>query len=306
MILVRLKGGLGNQMFQYALGKVLANKNNTELKIDTSLLGGDANNSELVIRHFDLDIFKITGVLCSEEEKEFYNPSSISLLQRLINRIKKPFVEPNVVIQESIPYEGSVLNIPRFDPKVLGLKDNKCIVGSWQSEQYFKGFESIIKEEFTFKYELKQECLELAQQIRSTNSVCINVRRADYVSHPVYSKLLGTIDPDYYYTALDNLAQKEEDLNLFVFSDDIKWCEANLKFKYPTTFVNHDYAGEKFRDYLQLMSRCKHFIIPNSTFAWWAAWLCEFKGKKIYAPKLWFKDITIDSSDIVPEKWLRV
>ena len=111
---------------------------------------------------------------------------------------------------------------------------------------------------------------------------------------------------NYYLNSLNYLKSiTNSNFKIFVFSDDIKWCENNLKFEFETEFVNHTYKGYKFSSYLYLMQTCKYFIIPNSSFAWWAAYLSNYTDKIVIAPKNWFNN-DIDTSDLIPNSWVRI
>jgi hypothetical protein len=94
--------------------------------------------------------------------------------------------------------------------------------------------------------------------------------------------------------------------HIFVTSDDLEWCRANLRFNYPVTILGRETKGYKYGEELALMARCKHFLIPNSTFAWWAAWMNPSKDKIVVCPKPWFRDQTIDSADLIPSQWIRI
>ena len=152
---------------------------------------------------------------------------------------------------------------------------------------------------------------KLAERIRSAESVCVNVRRGDYVSSPSSIEFLGFVGTEYYSESIKIIYARVTNPTVFVFSDEIEWCIDNLRFDCPTTFVGHEYAGEKFRDYLYLMSLCKHFIIPNSTFGWWGAWLSNSKGivvapKKWFNATKWFNGTDLDTSDLIPAGWIRL
>jgi hypothetical protein len=191
-----------------------------------------------------------------------------------------------------------------FDPTVLDSPDNVYLDGFWQSEKYFVGIEEIIRKEFAMEG-TNPNVQELARRIRATESVCVNVRRRDYVSIPSTAAFLGFVGTAYYAEGMKLIQARVRCPSLFVFSDEIEWCIANLRFENSTTYVGHEYAGEKFQNYLYLMSLCKHFIIPNSTFAWWGAWLSNTRGT-IVAPKGWFCAPEMDASDIVPNGWFRL
>jgi hypothetical protein len=145
----------------------------------------------------------------------------------------------------------------------------------------------------------------IAALMDETDSICLNVRRADYVSLQASIDMHGFVGKEYYDRGIALIAPKVKVPHIFVTSDDVEWCQANLRFDYPTTFLGHEHKGYKFGNYLMLMSCCKHFLIPNSTFGWWAAWLNPSLDKIVVCPRNWFRDPNIDSSDMIPEGWIR-
>lgn len=268
MIITKLRGGLGNQMFQYAIGKKLASEAGVELRLDMSWFSSPgAVNPK---REYDLSIFNID-----------VKPST-SLDKYLVKIFGRSIVE------------GS------SDPSA-GIK-NAYLDGFWQSERYFKEISGEIRKDFTFKSELSATAKTLAEDIRQSASVCLNVRRGDFISD---GKFVGV---DYYKKAVAEISRSVPGERFFVFSDDIPWCKSNLGFIEHAVFVDHSYAGERFSDYLHLMSLCRHFIIPNSTFAWWAAWLGQAQDKKVIAPKIWYPDHETDAGTlgIVAKDWLLI
>jgi hypothetical protein len=297
MIIVKLVGGLGNQMFQYALGRHLAHLNNTELKLDTSYLLDRRPRPNVVFRDFDLPIFNIKAEVASDKEVAAFTGSYTSKLRAYWHhRVTSKVFPPKVVRETS----------PSYDPNILETEDNSYLVGYWQSEKYFKAIEDTIRADFTFKQPVLRESEPLAQAIRQSNSVCLNVRRTDFVTVPSSSETLGFVGSDYYKRAMANMEENMTDLHYFVFSDDLEWCKNNLKTRRPLTFVEHDHAGNKFCNYLQLMTFCKHFIIPNSTFAWWGAWLSKGEGKTVILPVKWFASISVQHSSIHIDNWITV
>ena len=291
-------GGLGNQMFQYALGTHLAKKNNTELKIDITLLADKSQPHEVVThRNLEIDIFNIPLNFASGKEIAYFNGKKYTHLPgKISNKVVWQFRKKNLIIE----------NGRNFHPEILALPDNKCLVGGWQSEKYFKDIETDIRKLYTLNKPLRGKPLEISNQIQNTNSVCIHVRRGDYVTSPLYSKALGTPETNYYHDALEALKSVKNIDSLFVFSDDIGWCKNNLLFHIPTHYMEYETTEKKYALDMQLMSLCKHFIIPNSTFGWWAAWLSNFPGKMVIAPKNWYKDKSLDGSDIVPANWMKL
>ena len=204
----------------------------------------------------------------------------------------------------------SIINekVFHFDPSAIVMKKNCYASGYWQSEKYFQEIEAIIRQEFTFKTALNEFESELNSEIRNTNSVCINFRRTDFVHVKNSADTHGATELSYYENAIQLITSKVENVHFYIFSDDIEWCKLNVKTNFPTTFVGHEYKGEKFSSYFQLMINCKHFIIPNSTCAWWAAWLSANEKKIIIAPQKWFIDQNLQeqTSDIIPNNWLRL
>jgi len=296
MIIVKLIGGLGNQMFQYALGRHLAYKYQTELKLDIHYLLDRRPREHMIFRDYDLPIFNIHENIATKEEIAAFTGRYMSRRKKLIFRLKKLVNEPKIKNEIT----------PHFDSKILDAGPSSYLVGFWQSEKYFIDIEGLIRSDFTFKSNLNPKCKELAQQIESVNAVCLNIRRADYVTNPLSSKFLGFIGIDYIHRAVEIISEKVERPVFFVFSDDISWCKENIHLSYPSTIVSHEYAGDKFGYYLQLMILCKHFIIPNSTFAWWAAWLNSNPNKIVIAPKNWVRESSRYNKDIVPESWIQI
>jgi len=297
MIIMRLKGGLGNQMFQYALGRCLAEKRGTKLKLDTTFLVNRLPRKNFVFRDYDLDIFQV--------QADF---TRFSRFAGVFNNIAFPLYYFYLKIRQffNIHYVVREKKDYIFDESVLDSPGNVYLDGYWQSEKYFKDIEGVIRKDFTFKNGLGKNGMIMAEKIKNSNAVCVNVRRADYVSNPLNRDFFGTIGYDYYKKAEEVIASKTKHLYFFVFSDDINWCKDNLKFNHPVVFVGREYAGKKWQQYLQLMIMCKHFIIPNSTFAWWAAWLSENKNKIIIAPKNWVSGPSINTDDLIPPSWIRI
>jgi hypothetical protein len=271
-------GGLGNQMFQYAVARNLSLKHNVELKIDLSFLNNRNMGSNFVYRDYDLNLFNI--------KPDF----EIDFSKRIVHSNQPHF-------HYSKSYIDSISN--------LLLEGNSVLLdGYWQSPFFFSEFEEEIRKDFEFINKVENETGEIKEMlnlIESTNSVMLNVRRTDYLNTSFH----GVMGMDYLNKAKDIIEQKVENPHYFIFSDDVNWCKENINFE-NMTLVDHRYKGEKFGYYLQLMSKCKHFIIPNSTFAWWAAWLNTNDSKVVIAPKQWFTDSKINTNDIIPSDWIRI
>lgn len=294
MILVRLMGGLGNQMFQYAFGRSQSIAFNTELALDKSLLEDRSMPNEVVTyRNFDLDIFKgLSFRLASDEEIFLYNGAKeASLVRRAIRKVSVSFSPKKVLIQKN-----NEIN--------LDFEDNTCYVGRWQSYRFFENIKDIIKVEFKLDQPSIEGIEKVKSQIKKSNSICLHVRRADLVTSSLYNKLIGELDLEYYNKAINHFSNTQTDASYFVFSDDIEWCKQNIRTGKETFFVENKFAGKKAEGHLFLMQQCKHFIISNSTFAWWAAFLSEeSKNKVVIYPKNWYKDAALQNPDMCPREW---
>jgi hypothetical protein len=230
MILVRFIGGLGNQLFQYALGTHLATKNNTTLKIDTTLLLDRSEPHELVThRELDIDLFHVQLNFATAAEIERFNGKSYTnLAGKIFNRVTWELVRKKKLIREQQR---------NFQPDILELGDNVCLVGAWQSEKYFLPIANQLRKEFTFKHTLEGATAILAKEIQACRSVCLNVRRGDYVTSPMYSKMLGALPAAYFEKALHALQQQQTIDRVYVFTDDAEWCREQLRFDLPMTIA---------------------------------------------------------------------
>lgn len=300
MIIVRLTGGLGNQMFQYAFGNALAIKRGVQLKLDVSLLGENEEVSGLVVRHFDLDVFPLSAEFVTPKEIEDFNgKSNPTVIDRVKFRLNKTLGRFPLIIQDGHRYDES---------QILGIGKEACIAGRWQSELYFKGFESAVREDFSFAtFTPNSYSSKVAEEIEKGVSVAVHVRRGDYTTHPVYAKAIGTLDKQYYLDAISYMRNKLSDtLKFFFISDDIEWCKNTFASTQGAVFVEQEKGRMGYFSDLWLLSRCKHSIISNSTFSWWGAWLGEKKDSIVIAPGNWAKDPSYRPQNIIPERWVKL
>lgn len=299
MILLRLQGGLGNQMFQYAFGKYLAVKNNTILKLDDTLLKDRSLPDEVAThRDFELNVFNTTSAQHATQKEiwNFNGSPSGTITDKIRFKIHRAIKKPHLLIQERNEFKEEYINAP----------DNTCVVGRWQSEKFFKPIENSIKKEFTLREKPSEETEQLAQEIRGRNALCIHYRRKDLITSPVYSKTIGALSNEYYHKAFEKMREINKPEHIYIFSDDISWCKNNLSFDQPHSFVSDALSGNKNTGHLYLMSQCSSFIISNSTFAWWAAWLGNSDKKQVVAPANWYADQTLNNKFITPESWIKI
>jgi hypothetical protein len=293
MIVVKLMGGLGNQMFQYALGKSLSRRLHTSFKLDLGFLLDRTPRENFVFRNYDLDVFCLQAQIATPTETNAFIPKKPNgPVGKTLEKIKSKIDPYKYFYEPHFHYAAEVFNLPK----------NTYLDGYWQSPKYFDRIEAEIRKDFEFKHPLPEAANSLAQHISQENSVCINVRRQDFLNNSFH----GVCDMKYFNPAIKIMSSKVDSPHFFIFSDDPQWCIENFKLDAPVTFVGHEFKGPKFSDYLRLMALCKHYIIPNSSFAWWATWLNPDKNKIVIAPQIWFADEKWDPKDLIPATWTRV
>lgn len=331
MIIIRLANGLGDQMFQYALGRHLALKNKAVLKLDLSKF----KNYESMLKtdkikedtfrfcHYSLDLFNIEQNFSSPEELTALikppqeNRAEIfgkKILRKGAGLTRKIYANhdnklTDILIQISQPEKAPSHIVEKkkfhFDPAVLELKGDFCLEGSWQSEKYFQDIESLLRQDFHFKQPQTGKNKELAEQMANYEAISLHIRRGDHVSNPYFKKVFGTCPLNYYLKAAKYLVKRLKNPHFFVFSDEPSWAKTNLNLPYPTTFIDHNNQSQKNYEDMRLMSHCRHYIIANSTFSWWAAWLNPNPNKIVIAPKKWVLN-EFDAKDIVPDGWIKM
>ena len=287
MIIVRLIGGLGNQMFQYALARHLAIRTNSVLKLDISDLIKKDKDLNHTLRNFELKHFNIRTVIASKDEIYQFNSKKKS-------KLRKAFLKffPHLFLTSIIREKELV-----FNKRILKIKGNKYLDGYWQSESYFIDIRSQILEEFTLKNIGGDNISDLVKDITNNVSVSLHIRRGDYVSN--YSHYYYTQTPEYYYKAITLIKDKYPKIKAFIFSDDIEWAKETIKLDIEVFFVKPNTSYED----IYLMSLCQHNIIANSSFSWWGAWLNQNLNKICIAPKNWYKDPKI-KTDLIPKSWI--
>jgi len=293
MIISKLMGGHSNQLFQYAVGRALADKHGTELLLDISWFD-DAKDIDTP-RVFELDCYQLKASLTKLEGIKVIDESgrvNLMLHKAGIGRRVRAYHEKTMA----------------YDPVVLGLPNNTMLSGYWQNERYFKHLRPEILKEIEPVTPLSKSNQKLIDNIQSCESVWMHVRRGDYVEDKNTNAFHGLKGADYYKKALKTLIsklpeQKAKNIEIFVCSNDIAWCKQNLKFKYPVHFVENKLGSDDMR----VVKHCKHDIIANSSFSWWGAWLNQNPDKIVITPKVWFEDKKANSEiEIVPKGWIRL
>jgi hypothetical protein len=293
LVIVRLIGGLGNQMFQYAAGRALALRHGAELKLDVS--GFDAYKR----RRYELDALAIRASVATGTDLAMFGADA---------RPRSQFAER--VRRRLRIHRKSRFPVHRephfqFDPTLALLRPPVFLDGYWQSEKYFSDCAATLRRELTASAPFDAANAAVAARIDAVTAVSLHVRRGDYVDDPKTNRYHGTCSLDYYRRAIELITARVDSPHVFVFSDDSPWTRANLRVEGPTTFVDANPADRGFRD-MQLMSRCRHHVVANSSFSWWGAWLDPSPDKIVVAPKRWFNADDIDTRDLVPATWVRL
>jgi hypothetical protein len=286
MIIVNLKGGLGNQMFQYALGRKLSLKHRVPLKLDASGLER-ANALGDIYRPFSLSGYAI--------ENQLATPSEIQALKYPYGSISKGWrwFSFKVLRRAHIT----------FEPAVLAYGPNTYLDGYFQSPRYFNDIRETLLEDFTLAAPLSPAGATYLAQIKSTTSVSVHIRRGDYTNNPRVLAEFGICSRAYYEAAIAHMRAICPNPTFFVFSDDLAWVKENLAFGSEAIYVTH----ESLSDYAEqsLMSSCKHNIIANSSFSWWAGWLNSNPTKVVIAPTPWFASSPVDAH-LIPPSWIQL
>ncbi|TDA69580.1 alpha-1,2-fucosyltransferase [Sulfuricurvum sp. IAE1] len=288
MIISRISGGLGNQMFQYAIAKAIATKNNDIFKLDISFYPKQS------LRRYELNRFNIQETLANESE-------CIALrgTENIFYKIKTK-LGWNIKRPVYYKYEHHIM---LFDQEIWNSSGDMYVDGFWQNENYFNNIRNELLKDFKPRnpISIKAECH--LNNIKTMESVSLHIRRGDYVLDQNTNDAHGTCSINYYFQAVKYLETLLTSPHYFIFSDDIQWCKENFSFLSNKTFVDDT---ENAIDDLVLMKNCKHNIIANSTFSWWGAWLNENDQKIVISPVEWFQKAEWKSLNPAPASWIKL
>lgn len=286
MVIVKILGGLGNQMFQYAFASSLKEKG-YNVKLD--LLGFKNYNLH---GGYQLGHFNINIEIATEEEVNCIKNKS--KLQKLLRKMS---FKNKYILKEKTFF---------FNEEFLNICDDTYIEGYFQTEKYFKSIDNEVKKTFIFSNALSTYGTSINKQIISASSSCsIHIRRGDYLDSS-NKNIFAICDIDYYNRAISMINDRFPNTTYFIFSNDIQWAKKNLKLN-EAIYINNDQVRLPHED-LYLMSLCKNNIIANSSFSWWGSWLNINQSKNVIAPKDWFVDkkLASESFDIVPSNYIRL
>jgi hypothetical protein len=292
-VIVRLAGGLGNQLFQYANGRAIARRSNAALLFDTSGLGARNVPDGLkgYTRAFDLRHFNIAGSVA--------RPSDFPILVR--SAVGRPWLRALARGCDFVLERDET----RFDLRVarLRVRATAWVDGYWTCEGYFLEIADLIRSELTLKRPPEGLNSELAARIRDVEAISVHVRRGDYLAPD--HRGMGALPLGFYHAAASRFLDGSVQPSFFVFSDEPDWARAHLVLPGPTTVVSHNDVEHGYED-LRLMSLCRHHIVANSTFSWWGAWLGRKPGQIVCAPARYYLNHDRPKPDIYPDTWHRI
>lgn len=313
MIQKQMIGRLGNQFFQYATIRAYMEKYGIKDKLYFNFdlcRNGDGVGFDDALKNFNVlsyseinkikytfdqkilvffikAIEKIIVNTCGSQKKEYYLFQFEKKIQKFINYYGIFWVRNGY-----IPFSECKRN-----------KNNLIFYGFFESPKYFDDIKDILRIEFSPKTAISESNIKLGKKLFDEGYTCISIRRGDFVTNEKFKNIHFICDNTYFYGAMELLKEKVKKCKYFVCSDDVEWCEKNIKFNGETIFEN---KNNTLVDKIFLMTKCKNFIISNSTFSWWVQYLSEEKNVVI-APSMWRKnDYTLDKfkNDIYEDKWL--
>jgi len=275
-------GGLGNQLFQNAAGRSLADRLGVDLVLDDRYVVRKSQHTGLV-----LNAFNIRARLMTTLERQFFSERKIRLarwFKKLIRPLGKVFWETQY----------------NYDPSIDATPVGQLLIGFWQSEEYMYDLHQL-RLDLELKAPLSLAAQKVSEVIDTVESVALHVRRGDYLKDQKTIARHGVCSQSYYQSAIDLVLAEKPMAKFLVFSDDPQWVKVHLQLPPQCTYVSK--ASITAQEDLVLISRCKHQIIANSTFSWWGAWLNNSCDKIVVCPTPWFDDSRIATQDLLPANW---
>ena len=301
MIYLKMRGRLGNQMFQYAFARSVSLKTGEPISIDWEIVDERTKIEQGNFWGRELNEFNIKA-------KEGKFEANMNFIQRqlfgLSNRyLKKAFYSDDAFIEILYKF-ASIFGLYIYQDGYIKYpfwpKSNKFLYAYFESPLYFEGIADELRREFTPRKPLLEHNKELFDIIKNTESICVTVRRGDFLEQQNINNI-GVCGVDYYKRGVALITEKYPNANVILFSDDIEWVKQNIEFSIPTySEIGSDPVWEKLR----LMSACRHFVISNSTFSWWAQFLSVNTKKIVVAPDPWRADAR--KTDIEQENWIKI
>lgn len=283
MITVKLWGGLGNQLFQYAFGQYASKILKTKVVFHPQTI---YDSEKFTNRNYELGYFQLPITLHNTQTPQ--NNSS------LFYRLKRKAVQQLPILSKKMYIQK---NIHSFKEKLF---DDFYYEGYWQNLNYINNVEPQLRKEIKPQKIFFEKHQNLLSKIAEQTSASIHIRRDDYINIKANTKIYHVCEMDYYNKAIDVLKKEKNVQQFYIFTQDLKWAKENFTGK-EFIFVE----GNSPIEDMFLMSKCKHNIIANSTFSWWGAWLNENENKIVIAPKKWYKK-EMKEEEMIPKDWRRI
>jgi len=266
-------------MFQYAAAAGLAARHRVPVALD--MRGAELHGEGIPTRVFNLDLAQPIALPPLKQK----SPVRYALW-------RATGAAPRFRREQGLGYNNAI----------TGWGDGSYLHGYWQSERYFAHIEDQIRAAFTFPAFSNSQNAEMADRISADTAISLHVRRGDYLTFAAHV----LCDQAYYEAALVRVLDGLQGTpTVYVFSDDPQWAKDNLPLPCNKVVVDFNGPDTDFED-MRLMSLCKHNIIGNSSFSWWAAWLNQSAGKRVAGPTKWFGDPKLNNPDILPADWLKI
>jgi hypothetical protein len=292
-IITQIQGGLGNQLFQYATARALAEQYRLDLILDIDWYQNSYH--EVTPRSFELSKFAIKASVAGSYPR-------VPRLSRWRNALQSLLPLQPFILEEKKHYT--------FDKRVNQLslfKDqNLYLRGYWQSYKYFENIQNLLRLELSLNQGLDPVYDSYLDPISRAGSTMLHVRRGDYVHLAAASKVHQVVDIEYYQAAMQKALNIQENTHFFVFSDDLPWAKANLPFQEKLTFIEGTLTHDDVIQELALMRACQNHIIANSSLSWWGAWLKDRQDGFVIAPSRWINNHSASVDDLLPPQWLRL
>jgi hypothetical protein len=317
VVAAHLCGGLGNQLFQYAAGRSLAHRNRARLVLDATTFTLPQQRRKFALEPYAIDAAVVfDGYAYAPQTPAVMLPRPDwlrerpgSFIDRFVYRLGRARVEGGAIrLVNTVRYltgRAAALRVFAeksfdYDPGFSRLEGRTYLEGYWQSHRYFADTADVIRRELTLRYEPNAVNRQWLARILGSNSVCVHVRRGDYLTVDHFDQH-GICSADYYARSMQLLAGRIDNPQFFVFSDDLAWSRQHLS-GLNVCFVDAN-SAEAAHDELKLMASCRHHIIANSSLSWWGAWLARWDGQIVIGPDPWFS-ARKETPDLFPPDWL--
>jgi len=299
-VIVKIHGGLGNQLFQYSYARALADRYNATLKLDVSSytpkMASKDNPDHVFRRRYGLGKMQIVADEATECEIIELRGSR-NLFQRLLTKF-------DPICRRYVEEKCFHFDLRYLAPEQLKKGRSVYVHGFWQTEKYFEEIREKLLSELTVASCPDASNAQLLDEITAVNSVCVHVRRGNFLLKH-YKDYHGVCSIDYYRQAVSKICTQVKAPRFYIFSDDHEWVKDKMNFLSPATQVTLN-GPENDYDDLRLMSRCKHHVIANSSFSWWGAWLSTHETKLVIAPSKIFRLSKLNTDDFAPESWIKI